>query len=657
MRLIRAGVQGISEAGKFSGTFVFSDGLSVITGPNRYGKSLVFSAIVWCLGAEHIFGVLADDSSIFSDAAKNKFKYMDGDKEAEASVVDSWAFLEMNNAEGKKVTLIRSITRDKNHIHWIDEEKDVILATGLGSFQNETSGFQHYLFQFLGLEKRFLMSNRGSRTGIYFENLAPLFLIEQLGGWSDIQSEQTMRYGTRDINEGAFELLLGKPELLIQRLQAQNNDALQSGLKAEAKSIASDFTLLANSYGWDYALPYQGTVNGIREKLSSMDLSNEIKHRYSIDSKKQISELEARILFLRERLSSNTESNNPNKALTDSINRSIEMKTAKLEQEELISKLRRQLNEHERTLRSIAYQIESANDLIKFQRDGVGHLTSASCPTCHQMVEPSLVGSTDDFGTLVTLQKEQLERDQHIIGANIYRTENELRAAMARLNSVTEALDLARREISILQQLSSPEKEALLKISYDLIAAEKDLAKAIKLDHDIERIQALITDWLGRALVAGEAQRIEPLATAEVKDFLNHLRNYVVQTGCAGVGSGDGAHVTLDENYRPILRDRLLRSYGSASDRARLVIAYCLALLMSGKSHPGFLVFDEPLQQNPDPHHREKFLSFLKSFSKLKKQVLIFTNLKPDEIKALEEGECQVKQVSGRRFLNLVEKL
>jgi ABC-type molybdenum transport system ATPase subunit/photorepair protein PhrA len=27
--------------------------------------------------------------------------------------------------------------------------------------------------------------------------------------------------------------------------------------------------------------------------------------------------------------------------------------------------------------------------------------------------------------------------------------------------------------------------------------------------------------------------------------------------------------------------------------------------------HPGLVVLDEPLQQNPDPKHRERFLSFL----------------------------------------------
>lgn len=65
--------------------------------------------------------------------------------------------------------------------------------------------------------------------------------------------------------------------------------------------------------------------------------------------------------------------------------------------------------------------------------------------------------------------------------------------------------------------------------------------------------------------------------------------------------------VYVDNAYNPCIRSHQVERIGSASDRARLVLAYVLALLrvsVRGGHHPGFVVLDEPLQQNPDPLHR-----------------------------------------------------
>jgi hypothetical protein len=71
--------------------------------------------------------------------------------------------------------------------------------------------------------------------------------------------------------------------------------------------------------------------------------------------------------------------------------------------------------------------------------------------------------------------------------------------------------------------------------------------------------------------------------------------------------------------------------------------------------HPGLVILDEPLQQNPDPKHRERFLSFLSKelAKKVPFQVVIFTSLRQGEITQLRRGGVSVVTPEGAKFLTL----
>jgi hypothetical protein len=104
------------------------------------------------------------------------------------------------------------------------------------------------------------------------------------------------------------------------------------------------------------------------------------------------------------------------------------------------------------------------------------------------------------------------------------------------------------------------------------------------------------------------------------------------------------------------LRRRWVRSLGSASDRARLIVAYTLALAETGKHHPGIVAYDEPLQQNPDPEHRNRFIKFLlERGPSIERQVLIFTSFSSDEVEQLRRAGVSVQIVDGK-FLRPVER-
>jgi hypothetical protein len=100
---------------------------------------------------------------------------------------------------------------------------------------------------------------------------------------------------------------------------------------------------------------------------------------------------------------------------------------------------------------------------------------------------------------------------------------------------------------------------------------------------------------------------------------------------------------------------------GSASDQSRLVAAYSLALAATaqqvGGKHPGFVILDEPQQQNPDKPHRDLFAAFLAKElgQKSKFQTLVFTWLGDAEISKFRKQGIVVLTPAGDHFLQAVK--
>jgi hypothetical protein len=84
-----------------------------------------------------------------------------------------------------------------------------------------------------------------------------------------------------------------------------------------------------------------------------------------------------------------------------------------------------------------------------------------------------------------------------------------------------------------------------------------------------------------------------------------------------------------------------------------LVTAYTLALAAAGVTltglHPGVVMLDEPLQQNPDTRHLELFLAFLSQnlAKNAKFQTLVFTFLNDEEVQRPRDGGTTVITVDG----------
>lgn len=208
----------------------------------------------------------------------------------------------------------------------------------------------------------------------------------------------------------------------------------------------------------------------------------------------------------------------------------------------------------------------------------------------------------------------------------------------------------------MVQRAIGPQREAVLKAATDLLEIERELERNRRIVIKLDELQARIREW---ARVRSEADGDDSGGGVESNQrllkFAQGFRENLIALEHGGVHEDEAGEVTLDESYVPYLGHRRLRSVGSASDRARLVMAYVLALLEVGEQHPGFCLLDEPIQQNPDPRHHEKLVRFFASRGrKIKRQVIVLTSLRREDIELISEVGLRPQVFEGK-FLRPVK--
>lgn len=654
IRVIRISIEGTSEAGPFEGTLAFEGGVQVVSGHNRFGKSTAFAGIVWCLGVEHIFGVQPNDNAIFPDAPRNRLKL--GHAE-DVRVIASYASLELERSDGKRLKLRRDILGQTGQVRFDDGEVEGTLVVGYGSMKDPTAGFQAAFRKWIGMPEARLMTSRGGETQIYMENLAPLFLIEQLVGWSDIQAEQIYRYGTQEIADGAFEFLLGLDDQLAARLARQRSEAAAAALREEARSIAGSLTeLLTKRQGWSLDIGTYGSLSDLATKWGGLDLLALIKEKFQFDPDKDVARLVKRTEELRTRVTKGKADPEATSDVSAASGAVVTLKQRRHDLQQRLANLRSQLREQQRLLRSVEERLKSAKDLRRLKADGIGILPKAECPTCHQSVDPDLLELNQQSTDSLDLHVGQLEHQRKLLGDNVDGVQAEVVEASVQAEVLEKDFIQAERTLQLVNTSTSPMREAMIKAANDLLATEQELAKVHGLQEELRSIEGRMRAWAERARTSLGVES-GPVDRTTTDAFLGRLRQHLVALGCAGVTAVDAPNVQVDEHYLPTLRQRWVRSLGSASDRARLIVAYTLALAEVGKHHPGFVAFDEPLQQNPDSGHRERFIQFLlEQGASINRQVLVFTSFYDAEVAQLRAAGVSVQTVEGKFLQLVVEK-
>ncbi|MBZ5613240.1 MAG: hypothetical protein LAO23_04455 [Acidobacteriia bacterium] len=255
---------------------------------------------------------------------------------------------------------------------------------------------------------------------------------------------------------------------------------------------------------------------------------------------------------------------------------------------------------------------------------------------------------------------DALKRDHELMSSNLQAVEARLTSTQAEFVRVeSELRDFERSLVTVNAAIGSV-REQLAKTAVELTTVERRLDQVIEASTELDKLQAAVNGWLNDAKATQQLGQLQTDLQSRLEIFLRHLQEYLVALGHSALLASNPAPLHLDERYTPYLGTRRLRSLGSASDQSRLVAAYCLALAASSKEvtgfHPGIVVLDEPLQQNPDDPHRDLFNTFLSDQLARQSgfQTVVFTFLRDAEIAGLRKQGTKVITPEGKHFLKIV---
>jgi hypothetical protein len=657
-------VCGESDAGAFEGSFAFKEGLQVVSANNHFGKSLAVNSIAWCLGLEPMFGLQDNDPSRFPMAVR---EVIDLDGKINVPVRSSRSILTLRRADGAVLRLTREILGNPADV-LVEElradrtiSKTSRLQARKQTMKDETAGLQNFLFTWGGLRRAPIMTNRGVESELYLENIAPLFYIDQSEGWTDLQALQVFRYGLLEISDVAVEYLLGATASIAERFKQQTIAATEARLKAEASVLASQVTVLFERHGWvTNTWSDHGGITTIVKRWSSQTLTDSLMAELHVDLSEQQAALRERAVKLRAYLTQGKLDPNSASAPSDASQAVVELKDQRHKRREELRILRRQQTEQQELLANIEHRLHSARDVLRLKKEGIGRIEIVECPTCHRSLDPSTFQLTAQSTSSVEAHIAALERDRALVHANITSSDEQLIRLSVDLANVEHRLREGERALGTINEAIGSSREQLAKTATDLASTETEKERIAETSREMLGLQSRITGWIEKATSA-ETVRIDKTDLGRRrKEFNYRLVALLTALGHSAILSQPDPNLHLDEHYIPYLGPRRLRSLGSASDHSRLVAAYVLALAVASEAesglHPGFVVLDEPLQQNPDATHRKLFIKFLTSDTAraLRVQTIVFTWLHAPELEQLRAKGVELVTPESDHFLHLV---
>ncbi len=644
-------VGGVCAAGEFRGTLAIKPGLQVISADNAFGKTLASSAITWCLALEPMFGVRDDEPVRFPLAVRETVD-LDGARSCRG--MSSYASITMVRGDGARLKLTRDIVGNPKEV--VVEESDdgttwrpSRLIARFHTMSDETGGLQNFLYRWFGLPRRELLNNRGDRTEIYLENIAPHFVVDQTEGWATLQALQVARYGQQDIAAASVEYLLGADDALKARLQVQTAQSRQARLKFIAHDLGAQVIAAFERQGWPLDWSSQGSLDEIATRWSKKPLNEIARKKFNFDLPSEQERLTEKRQTLRVRLTQEGMDQKSATAASDTSQLVIDLKTQRHELRDQLRAARSQKIDQDRVAESLEHRIHAAKDLVRLKKAGVGRLDSIECPTCHRDLDHSTFGLVEQDPVAVEAHIDALQRDRVLVKGNVVSSLDQITRLSAQLGRIEDQLRAAERSLEIVNATAGNVREQLAKVAADIASTERELEKNLATSAELDRLQEEIDSWVTQAREATTEIASRGDFDTRRDAFIKALRNHLVMLGHHGVSSEDAERVTVDDTYTPYLDERRLRSLGSASDHARLVMAYALSLAEASDGvkgyHPGFVVFDEPLQQNPDKAHRDLFVGFLEELAAapLPYNVLIFTSLLGSEVAQLREAGVRVE--------------
>jgi len=411
--------------------------------------------------------------------------------------------------------------------------------------------------------------------------------------------------------------------------------------------------------GWRVEWSGQGSIDDILKRWAGKTLKEVLHERANVDLMERRGLLNARAELLRHALT---------KAPLDPANASapvsasqlvIELKRDRHRLNVDLNGMRNQQEQGSELVLNFEHRIHAATDLLRLKKVGVGRLEHMECPTCHRDIDPATFALTEQSESSISAHIESLKRDRELVQKNLQAITQIVQVTRGALSEIDSKLHEAERALITVTEAVGTVREQIADTAAGLAAVEREIDRVTETAAELDTLQDDINRWVAEAGTLTQLDlRITDLG-ARRATFRQALQNYTKALGHSALTEFAG-EVELDDQYTPYLNQHRLRSLGSASDKSRLVAAYALALAAASGAltglHPGLVILDEPLQQNPDEPHRELFLAFLSQelARQARFQTIIFTWLQPDVIDRLRDLGTNVVTPEGEHFLKLI---
>jgi predicted nucleic acid-binding Zn-ribbon protein len=542
-------------------------------------------------------------------------------------VLESYVELEVQNARGDVLVVRRDVVggKDTRLVRtWNAARLSDPSAVGYqrdffvndpGSAQRE-SGFHTFLAEFIGWALPEVSRFDGSEGLLYMEAIFPMLFVEQKRGWSTIQGPFPGFLRIQDVARRVMEFLLDLEAAKIRRERAEIRRqilAVQQQWQATSAQVdertkpsvsvrgipEAPTTEFLHSQDVEIEVYREGAWTPIAEAIaSSTERIAQLEKAETPTADNSSQKVEDQLRGARERFDSLS-------AILETLRGNF---TARLQEDRAI----------ESRVSSLELDLRRNQDALKLKKLG-SELGSAAgnalCPTCHQQITHELLPTVASVGMGIEENIRFVKAQIELYRSALADSKGNLEDIRLRYSAVEQELREKQQQIRALRQTlvqpaSSPSRAHIEEIvrlqSYaDQLQSVRNAVDALR-----DELSRLAASW------ASLQEQLRKLGSADltksdvdkVRDFQETIQRHLERYGFK---SYQPAEIELSpENFRPLVRSRdasagviekEIHFEISASDAIRLKWAYYLALLSvttrRKTNHPGFVIFDEPGQQ------------------------------------------------------------
>lgn len=601
-------------------SFLENDGkptqINLIFAENEVGKSTLIKAMAYCLNGEDVYSpVTGTQKSNLTDVLTDT---VGGEKIKESKV-----FLQLIKGTERVVIL-----RDIMHC---EHPAQIYKGIDVDSITSETPSefykirkdknidgnptLNEFLMSFFDFPIHTAPNNKGGESQVYFQNILPLFFIPQ-NAWNDIQGSNPS-YGVNSYKKIAFQILMNLSDVSVldDKLRLQEKRAELKELQ-KSKDILDEVINLTDS---NTSIALKNKIDVLRydleiyqSQIKELEMQSGIREESSESIRKEFRELNISIHNNQE------EVNILNKEIDQCMYylNKIQMDILKVDKLKTAKKLIQPI--------PISRCPHCFNDK---NIDPDMEVESGSCSLCGSTIN-SISGSNDedlldylkderkDFETVLS----QKDNKRRLFSGRIYQDQLKVKEIKRQIDKVDLELKPKFLEsyFNVSNKIGSAETRITnLEKELKIVANYENLIVSInKLVIDIKALEKKLRDLMetgedGTKLNRFSAKFKEYLATI---DFLKYEtlkaekeQDEKERESMQSTFRTFFAQLSVNrDDYKPEINGKNIYNITSASGLIRIINAYYLALFETclyyskNTKHPGFLIIDEPRQQNLD---------------------------------------------------------